>query len=359
MDFSLTLPIVEITNNIFTFIGIGLTGGVITGLLGLGGGMTITPLLIMIGVPPLAAVTNQVNSALGITFTGFLSYFRQNDVDVKLGIVAMCGGFIGVFVGVKSAAWFEKKGVMLFVMSLGYIVVLFSMGTLLLWQSLKNLKNKDKYQPVSKTPGWLENLPLKTNFPRLRLTMSVWVPFGLGSLNAFLTVLLGIGNGVVMLPLLTYLIGRTSPVVYGTSQLASVVMFLSTTFLMTLETASLDLVLVFFLLIGGTIGTQVGVYLSYFFRRVYLGIGGAVVIYAIGLNFLAGLLFESWCLSSCVPSFKVELSPFYQEMAFFTHTHPFWTACIGIGMALLFSLAINALSHFLQSFFKIPSKQRS
>ena len=75
MDWIVSLPVAGISENLWWFVAIGLSGGLITGLLGLGGGVSITPLLLMMGVHPTIAIACQLNTAVGITFSSFLSFF--------------------------------------------------------------------------------------------------------------------------------------------------------------------------------------------------------------------------------------------------------------------------------------------
>ncbi len=353
MDLDVTLPIAGVTLNIFSLIGTGLLGGFITGMLGLGGGTTITPMLMFLGVHPLIAVTCQVNSAIGITLTGFLNYLRHNDVDVKLGMLALIGGFFGAFAGVKFANWVESTSGLISVISYGYIIVLTTMGSLLLFQSLKTLKKQDKdgAKKVWHSPQWAQKLPLVTYFPRTRVTLSGIIPFTVGGVNAILTALLGIGNGVFMLPILSYLVGRTSPVVYGTTLLASVAMFIFTTFLHAIESSSVDLLLVLFLLMGGTIGTQIGVKISYHFPRPYLGLAGAFLLFGISLKFMIGLFLGSWSFAAKSLPHQVCSTGFLGVLSDFSHSCPELTAVTGILLAISVAFFSEGLTRLVRSFF--------
>lgn len=351
MEFDITLPIAGISSNVFFLIGIGLLGGLITGLLGLGGGTTITPMLMVIGVHPIIAVTCQVNSAIGITLTGFLNYWRQNDVDLKLGFLALGGGVFGVFLGVKFSMWLESMGLILNVMSIGYIIVLTSMGFLLLKQSLKTIKNQGSTKKLHQSPGWAQKMPFVIYFSRTRVRMSAIVPFMVGMMNAIFTAILGIGNGVFMLPVLGYLIGRTSPVIYGTTQLASVVMFIFTTMFMAIESASVDLILVFFLLIGGTIGTQIGVKLSYYFYRPYLGVMGAILLFTIALKFILGLFFNIWKFSPKSQIHEINTDGVFEQIIIFSHLYPKLCGIIGVLLAVIVSLSAEGIIRCITNIF--------
>jgi len=48
----LYLPIAELSVNIFLYLGMGADVGFLSGLFGVGGGFSMTPLLIFAGIPP-------------------------------------------------------------------------------------------------------------------------------------------------------------------------------------------------------------------------------------------------------------------------------------------------------------------
>ena len=52
MNFYIYLPIAGVSVSIFLLLGLGLGVGFLSGLFGVGGGFLLTPLLIMIGIPP-------------------------------------------------------------------------------------------------------------------------------------------------------------------------------------------------------------------------------------------------------------------------------------------------------------------
>ena len=53
--FNIYLPIADMSINFFLVIGIGGMVGFLSGLFGVGGGFLLTPLMMMIGIPPAVA----------------------------------------------------------------------------------------------------------------------------------------------------------------------------------------------------------------------------------------------------------------------------------------------------------------
>ena len=78
---------------------IGAFAGLLSGLLGIGGGGIISPLMLMLGYNPkkIAAITAFVVPFS--SFSGFLTYWAMGHVNWELVLVASVGGFIGAVLG--------------------------------------------------------------------------------------------------------------------------------------------------------------------------------------------------------------------------------------------------------------------
>ncbi len=66
------LPIAEVSVDLYLLIALGGGVGVVSGLFGVGGGFLITPLLILIGIPPAVAVATGANQVAGASFSATL-----------------------------------------------------------------------------------------------------------------------------------------------------------------------------------------------------------------------------------------------------------------------------------------------
>src|ERR1700751_3966945 len=97
----LYLPIAELSANIFIFVGLGGAVGFLSGMLGVGGGFLMTPLLIISGVPSAVAVGTQAAQIVASSVSGALAQWRRNNIDFKMGTVLLSGGVLGSLVGVQ------------------------------------------------------------------------------------------------------------------------------------------------------------------------------------------------------------------------------------------------------------------
>jgi hypothetical protein len=78
---------------------IGITAGFLSGLLGIGGGGIISPLMLLLGFNPkkIAAITAFVVPFSA--FSGFVTYWIMGDIDWILLLVVSAGGIIGATLG--------------------------------------------------------------------------------------------------------------------------------------------------------------------------------------------------------------------------------------------------------------------
>tara|TARA_B000000532_G_scaffold99913_1_gene80025 strand:- start:1138 stop:1521 length:384 start_codon:yes stop_codon:yes gene_type:complete len=90
---SIYLPIAEMNVNIFLIIFIGMSIGILSGIFGVGGGFLMTPLLIFLGIPPVVAVGSEAPHVLATSVSGFIAHWRKRNVDIKMGIFLLIGGF--------------------------------------------------------------------------------------------------------------------------------------------------------------------------------------------------------------------------------------------------------------------------
>ncbi len=133
------LPIAEISLNAFLLLGIGGAVGFLSGMFGVGGGFLLTPILIFIGVPPAVAVATQANQVAGSSVSGVLAHWSKDNVDFKMGLVLLAGGFVGSTVGVVLAGILLRIGQIDLVINLAYVILLTSVGVLMLFESLRAL----------------------------------------------------------------------------------------------------------------------------------------------------------------------------------------------------------------------------
>ena len=118
------LPIAEMSLNAILLLGLGGMVGFLSGMFGVGGGFLMTPLLIFIGVPPAVAVGTEANQVVAASVSGALAHWRRGNVDIRMGVVLLIGGFIGSTLGIWLFTFLRNIGQIDFVISVSYVLFL-------------------------------------------------------------------------------------------------------------------------------------------------------------------------------------------------------------------------------------------
>ncbi|MBB5691404.1 sulfite exporter TauE/SafE family protein [Roseomonas alkaliterrae] len=254
------LPIAEMSVDALLLLGIGFGVGWLSGLFGVGGGFLLTPLLILIGIPSPVAVASGANQTLGASVSGLIAQWRRDNVDARMGVVLLAGGFAGSALGVQLFAALRRAGQVDLAVALFYVVVLGIVGLLMVRESVRAIFRRRAGIAVAKAHEhtWLHGLPFKVRFRKSRLYISVVPPllvgFGIGILSA----VMGVGGGFMLVPAMIYLLGMPTSVVIGTSLFQVVFVSANVTLLQALQVGSVDIVLTLLLLAGGVAGAQFG-----------------------------------------------------------------------------------------------------
>jgi uncharacterized protein len=285
------LPIAGLSINTFLLIAIGGVIGVLSGLLGVGGGFLLTPILMMIGVPPTVAAASDTNAIVATSASGVAAHFRLKNVDIRMGIVLLLGGLAGSALGVRCIRVLKAVGNADVVITLTYIVVLGFVGGYILRDSLRKM-GRGLMAPRSRKPGHtrtiLNRLPFQMDFPRSGVRHSLLVPCALCSLVGILTAIMGVGGGFMLVPVMVYLLGMPAHVAVGTSLFQILFTCAGATVMQANTNHTVDLVLALILALGSTIGAQIGARLSRLLRgeqlMIIMAILALVVMVKMAIN---------------------------------------------------------------------------
>ncbi|MDR3030814.1 MAG: sulfite exporter TauE/SafE family protein [Holosporales bacterium] len=277
----LFFPITGLFFDPFLIFSTGLFGGFASGFLCIGCGVIITPVLMELGVPPLIAVSTQLCHAVGTNFTNFLSYNRKRDVDFQLAAYILFGGGLGSVCEWLLIKYSSGSNAVLTKFIYVYASALIIFGFIILFQSVKEWKNRMKKKHISTVMmrRWMLYLPFHRVFLRSRTEMSVIIPISVGFLAGLLVASLGGGNNLFMAPIITYLIGRISPVVHGTTALSGCVITAITAIIYSQSGYCCDIVFVIILFAGAGLGSFIGVKLTYNIKRYYINAISAIVVF--------------------------------------------------------------------------------
>ncbi len=287
------LPIAGLSVNALMIIGLGGLVGLLTGMLGVGGGFLTTPILIFYGIPPAVAVASSATQITGTSVSGMLAHRRRRGVDYLMGGVLVAGGFLGTLAGGGLFRLLQDSGQIDTAIALLYVLLLGSVGVLMAKESataLDIIKPGDKAKkPARRHNPIIAALPMRWRFYRSGLYISPLAPLALGFLSGVLTVLLGVGGGFVVVPAMIYLLGMSTSVVIGTSLLQILFVTAATTLIHATTTKSVDIVLAVLLLVGSVVGAQFGAQFAQKVKPELLRLALAIMVLGVAFRMALGL----------------------------------------------------------------------
>ncbi|MFH0902418.1 MAG: sulfite exporter TauE/SafE family protein, partial [Pseudomonadota bacterium] len=265
----------DIYNALLAFATLGLVVGFMAGLFGVGGGFLLTPMLnIVFGIPYNIAVGSDLAQMLGMSTAATVRHGKLGNIDYRLGFLMIVGTAGGVEIGASILEVLKHAGdlvigsiklpIMTLVMSVVYMALLLWIGTLVFRESRKALKAVRAGGTDTIQKGWIVEklssmrLPPMISLPASGIaSISLWIILGVGLATGVLAGLLGVGGGFIRMPALIYIIGCPTVVAVGTDLFE--IMFSSAYGAFTHGMkGNINLIVVLGLLVGSTIGSQIG-----------------------------------------------------------------------------------------------------
>ncbi|HEX8402928.1 MAG TPA: sulfite exporter TauE/SafE family protein [Allosphingosinicella sp.] len=286
------LPVAGLSVNALMIIGLGAVVGLLTGMVGVGGGFLTTPILIFYGIPPAVAVASATTQITGASVSGVMAHRRRRGVDYRMGGVLVVGGTLGALTGGVLFRLLQESGQIDTVIALLYVVLLGTIGTLMAKEAATALDivrpragstKRRRHNPI------IAALPMRWRFYESGLYISPLAPLALGFFSGMLTVLLGVGGGFIVVPAMIYLLGISTSVVVGTSLMQILFVTAATTLIHATTTKSVDVVLAVLLLLGSVIGAQYGARFAQKAKPELLRMFLAIIVLAVAIRMGLGL----------------------------------------------------------------------
>ena len=181
-------------------IGVGSFGA----LVGIGGGLIMVPLFMYFMMPPSGSTFANVQEVVGTSLFGVLlnalsgtwAYFRQKRIILRVAMPFAIATVPGAFLGSYVSEWFSGPA-----FSITFGASLAFLGCFMYWSSKNKAANRaaDEFDP--------DALPKS----------KIWLGIGCSLFVGFISSILGIGGGVVHVPMMVFLLGFPPLVAVATS----------------------------------------------------------------------------------------------------------------------------------------------
>ena len=344
------LPIAEVSVNIIGIFSLSAIVGVLSGLFGVGGGFLMTPFLIFLGVPPTYAVANEANNILATSVSGSTTHYLKNTLDYKMGLMIVVGGIFGTLLGIWTFTYFKGIGKIDIVISLAYMYILAIIGTAMLVEGLGEI-DKARKKIITKKKlhvhYWIHGLPLKMRFHKSKLYESAFTPILMGLTVGFIAAIMGIGGAFILVPAMIYIIGMPTKLIPGTSLFVTIFISVIVTFLHAFNYGSIDLILVFMLVLGSIVGVQVGQKLGESVDSVGLKTLLAILLLLVGIAIAYDTFFSENTLNQMV---KIDINDLNPLSIFIKKLSTEMPTLYGL-FSILFAVTLGVSAAFIRRFF--------
>ncbi|HAJ01489.1 MAG TPA: hypothetical protein DCL97_12520 [Dehalococcoidia bacterium] len=255
---------------------LGLILGTLSGFFGVGGGFLITGGLLVFGVPPVFAVGTGLTLIMGSSIINTLKHRRMGNVDVKLGVLLVCGTIPALFLAQSIIRLLSAAGVVESAIRYIYVVVLAILAIFIIYDFLKTRRPQAQLEGEVSTAGLARRIqsmripPHSVRVPGFGTVstyislpvsgikgISVFVPLVAGVATGLFAGLLGAGGGTILMPMLIFLVGVPTTVAIGTD-LFQIVITGSMGTLIKAYSNEVDLLMVVIMLVSASAGAQLG-----------------------------------------------------------------------------------------------------
>lgn len=308
--FLVHLPIAQIDFNILVLILVGFFVGVLGGFFGVGGGWIVTPALNSFGFHMAYAIGTDISQIFATSIVGTRKHSKLGNVDWKLGFISVIGSVIGVELGAQTVMLLERYNEAGPVIRITYLFFLLGLGIYMFYdyfiirkRILKkeaDLNNKiadlnDTSEQVSPLAKKVQSLviPPMISFKTSDIkAVSLWVILAIFLFSGFLSGILGVGGGFIIMPCLVYVVGCPTIIAVGTSLMSVGLTAAYGTFTYAMK-GRVELFAAIYMFIGASVGTQFGVAAVRYIKGYGIRILFAIMIILAGCSVLFKQLYAS------------------------------------------------------------------
>ncbi len=270
----MNFPIAGVTVDPLALVVIGFLVGIMGGFFGVGGGFLAGPFMFWVGVPMHFVVGTDLAHMTGKSIVAFKRHRALGHVDIKLGLVMICGTMIGVEIGAQIIELLEAHESVDLVIGMIYIFILLLVSAFTAYEAIKSLRmiaaEKMDVKDVMGFKGvarrvYSIRIPPMISFPKSGIeSISLWSVIGVGIFTGVLAGMLGVGGGFIRMPMLVYFLGIPTHVAVGTD-LFEIIFSAGYGTLTHAIKGNVDIIMALVMQTGAAIGAQIGAVSTQYF----------------------------------------------------------------------------------------------
>lgn len=264
----------------FSIAGLGFLGGMLSGFIGSGGAFIMTPGMMALGVPGIAAVSSNLAHKFGKAMVGARKHSKMGNVDARLGICMIAFLLLGVRLAVFLNKYIfdsmGKAGSNLYI-SLVFVVLLSGLSIFILRDIFKPNQENGSTKPMGFADKLAKiNIPPMIHFKVANVRVSLWFVAIIGLATGWLAGTVGVG-GFIGVPAMIYVLGIPTMVAAGTELFLAIFSGAFGAFQYALN-GFVDIRLVLLLYLGSLLGLHIGANATKMVSELQIKLVMAVVI---------------------------------------------------------------------------------
>lgn len=313
--FEIFLPVVGIHFNLLLLLVIGFCVGVIAGFFGEGGGWFVTPALNIFGFPMAFAIGTCLANIFGQSLGATKKHQKMGNIDWKLGFISVSVSIIGFEAGSQTVLALEKSGNAGIIIRWCYVIFLSGLSCFMFYDYFvlqKRQLQEENFEKAAHIDGCRSRIAEKLyqiklspmiSFPISQIeAVSLWIIIIIFLFTGFVSGLLGIGGGFIIMPTLVYLIGLPTIIAVGTTLITVLFSSAFGCFIYAIN-GKVEVIAAIALLFGASIGAQIGATAVKYIKGY-----GIRLLFAIMIMFAAmSVITEQF--------YKLTQHPFFQVIA--------------------------------------------
>ncbi|MBL7118710.1 sulfite exporter TauE/SafE family protein, partial [Candidatus Bathyarchaeota archaeon] len=193
--------------------------GIIASLLGVGGGFLIVPILIFLsGLTSHLAIGNSLMTLVFTALSSTYAYSIQKRIDYKVGLILAIGTIPGAVLGAYATRYISAT---LLTLLLGLLLIYISIRMF-----MRSREKTEKHAPSQVSSSWRRRI-VDSSGVVFDYSVDLGRGIPLSFLVGFSSGLLGIGGGIVLMPVLVLGVGFPIHIAVATSMFVEIFTSLS------------------------------------------------------------------------------------------------------------------------------------